>query len=215
MWRSIVSCADPRGVLPALLCVLLALCGAAAPCAEDPAAQFARGETAFNRGDLGEAIRLFREAAEQGHAPAQSRLAYVLDKAEENEEALAWYRKAAEQGDAQGQFGLGQMIAVGEGTGKDPATGLAWILRAAGQGLLPALVAGARLLEAGEPRTLRDPKAAFDLWRRAAAQGDHVAMNRIVAVYRNGELGQPVNEVEAKSWEAKLPVDPRAKKRRN
>lgn len=196
------------------LLMTLMLWGAAVVGAEDPAALLARGETAFNRGDLGEAIALFRDAALQGHAPAQSRLAFVLDRAEENEEALEWYRKAAAQGDAQGQLGLGQMIAIGEGTQRDPPAGLVWIRRAADQGLLPAIVAAARMLEDGQPATLRDPAAAYDYWRRAAQVGEHGAMRRLVSVYRNGELGQVVNEAEAKAWEAKLPVDPKAKPKR-
>lgn len=206
-----MSCIDWRRLLAAMLLCAWAALGW---CAESAVELMKRAEVAFNRGDLGDAIRLYREAAELGHAPAQSKLAYVLDKAEENEEAVAWYRKAAEQGDAAGQFGLGQMISIGEGAEKDPAAGLVWIRRAADQGLLPAIVAAARMLEEGEPKTLRDPKAAVDLWRRAAALGEHGAMRRLVAVYRNGELGQAVNETEARSWEAKLPPDPNAKRKR-
>lgn len=172
--------------------------------AEDPAALVARGDSAFNRGDLGEAIALFRDAAMQGHAPAQSRLAYVLDKAEENEEAVQWYRKAAEQGDAQGQFGLGQMISSGEGVERDTALGLTWIRRAADQGLLVAIVASARLFESAQLKSLRDEKAAYELWLRAANMGDHSAMMRVVAVLRQGELGQSVDEAQAKEWEGRL-----------
>lgn len=200
---------DLRRLLMTLMLWSAVLAGA-----EDPAALLARGEAAFNRGDLGEAITLFRDAAVQGHASAQSRLAFVLDRAEENEEALEWYRKAAAQGDAQGQLGLGQMIAIGEGTQRDPAAGLVWIRRAADQGLLPAIVAAARMLEEGQPATLRDPAAAYDYWRRAAQLGEHGAMRRLVSVYRNGELGKTVDEAEAKTWEAKLPVDPKAKPKR-
>lgn len=192
------------------------LCGAAALVsgAEAPEDLMKRADIAFNRGDLGDAIGLYRAAAELGHAPAQSKLAYVLDRAEENEEAVAWYRKAAEQGDATGQFGLGQMISVGDGVAKDPAAGLGWIRRAADQGMLSAIVAAARILDGGEPKSLRDPTAAFVYWRRAAEMGDHGAMRRLVAVYRNGELGQPANEAEAKTWEAKLPPDPNVKRKR-
>lgn len=191
---------------------LLLLCGSVWA-ADEMAEQLTRGELAFNRGDLGEAILIFRQSAQKGYAPAQSRLAYVLDKAEENEEALEWYRKAADQGDASGQFGLGQMLSLGEGAGRDPATGLQWMRRAAAQGYLPAIVATARVMEEGD-KSLRDPTAAFGMWAQAAGMGDHSAMRRLVNAYRNGELGQATDEAQAKSWEARLPPDPNARSRK-
>lgn len=186
-----------------VLGVCLAL-GAPCAAADDPAAILRRGEIAFNRGDLGEAIARYREAAMLGHAPAMVRLAYVLDRAEENQEALRWYRQAAELGDAQGQFGLGQMLSNGEGVEKDPVQGLMWIRRAADQGLLPAIVASARLLEEGKPPSVRDPALAFQMWQRAAELGEHGAMRRLVQIFRGAQLGQAADEVQAAAWEARL-----------
>lgn len=88
-------------------------------------------EKEFARGDLVASITLWRKAAQQGYAPAQVRLADILDKAEEDAEAAEWYRKAADQGNADGEFGLGQMYLKGEGVQKDLEQARTLILRAA------------------------------------------------------------------------------------
>ena len=88
-------------------------------------------EKEFARGDLMASMALWRKAAQQGYAPAQVRLADILDKSEEDEEAVAWYRKAATQGNAAGEYGLGQMYAKGEGVKQDLAQARSYTLRAA------------------------------------------------------------------------------------
>ena len=97
-------------------------------------------EKEFARGDLLAAIGLWSKAAQQGYAPAQVRLADILDKAEEDVEAADWYRKAAVQGNAAGEYGLGQMYLKGEGVKKDFEQAHSYILRAAGKDYLEAVV---------------------------------------------------------------------------
>ena len=66
-----------------------------------------------------EAARLFRLAAEQGHATAQSNLAilYFNGKGvpQDHAEAAYWSYLAAKQGYALAQYNLGTMYANGEG----------------------------------------------------------------------------------------------------
>ena len=68
--------------------------------------------------DSREAIRWFREAADQGHPDAQNSLgvAYSDGKGVErgDEEAVKWFRAAAVPGDADAAFNLGVMYG-GEG----------------------------------------------------------------------------------------------------
>lgn len=97
-------------------------------------------EKEFSRGDLVVSLRLWRNAAEQGYAPAQARMGDMLDKAEEDEDAVEWYRKAAAQGNSAGEDGLGQMYAKGEGVKKDLEQALTYILRATEKNYVPSLL---------------------------------------------------------------------------
>lgn len=94
----------------------------------------------YARGDLVASMGLWRKAAQQGYAPAQVWLGFILDKAEEDVEAVDWYRKAAVQGDAAGEVGLGQMYLKGEGVKKDIEQARLLISRAAEKGELDAMV---------------------------------------------------------------------------
>lgn len=109
-----------------------------------------QAEKEFARGDLIKAEELWRKAAKQGYAPAQLRLAYYLDKSEQNQEAVEWYRKAAEQGNAQGEYDLGTMYAAGEGVKKDINQARIWIERAALKDFLAAVSAMADAYKNGE-----------------------------------------------------------------
>lgn len=120
----------------------------------------ALAEQALRRGDLIAAMSLLRKAADEGHAPAQSRLADLLDAAEQDAEAVALYRKAAEQGEPAGQYGYGRMLARGEGVTRDVAQGLQWIRRAADARHAPALEALARAHRSGDLGLARDAAEA-------------------------------------------------------
>lgn len=139
-------------------CVLWALMAPWAAAA--PEQDSAEAEKEFDRGDLVVSMSLWRRAAEQGYAPAQSRLADVLDAAEEDEEAVAWYRKAAAQGYAAGEYGLGQMYAKGEGVKKDIEQARLYISRAAEQGYLLGLVAMMEAYRSGGLGLAKDAEKA-------------------------------------------------------
>lgn len=134
---------------------------------------------AYERGDVVDAIVRLRRAAEQGYPPAQVRLAYILDKSEQNTEALSWYRRAAEQGDPEGQYGLGQMYLTGEGGEKNLEQGRFWITRAAESGFAAAMRALVLNYERGGMGLPVDPEQALHWLRRAADQGDQWAVKRL------------------------------------
>ena len=81
----------------------MVLVGAFALCAD--------GAVAQEQDDDAEAVRLYRQAAEQGNADAQFNLGVMyLDGdgvPQDDAEAMRWFRQAAEQGNAQAQTNLG------------------------------------------------------------------------------------------------------------
>lgn len=121
-------------------------------------------EKEFARGDLVASMSLWRKAAEQGYAPAQVRLAAVLDKAEQDAEAVEWYRKAAAQGSAAGEYGLGTMYASGEGVKKDIEQARSFILRAAEKSYLPAIKKMMEIYKVGGLGLAADPVQA-KVWK--------------------------------------------------
>lgn len=107
------------------------------------AGDYEDGVAAINRGDYEAAHARFRQAAEHGHARAQSSLAAMhysgLGVPKDQEQAVYWYTKAAEQGHAGAQYNLGLMYAQGEGVPKDQEQALYWYNKAAEQGHAEAL----------------------------------------------------------------------------
>lgn len=182
-------------------CVIAAL-GSSARAAEAPKkSPIALGEEAYGRGDLAEAIRQFRLAAEAGNAPAQARLADILDKAELDEEAVVWFRKAAAQGDPGGLYGLGQMHAAGEGVPKSPELALRHWTEAAQRGHVLAVLALARTYEGGWAGIAADAGKSLGYWQKAADLGDRSAAERLANAYRKGELGVAVDPARAAEWD--------------
>jgi TPR repeat protein len=132
--------------------------------AGDAAAQYAMGERhAAGDGvaqDRATALRLFRQAAIQGHAPAQWRLGTIMSPT----------------GDA-ADYGLQP----------DSVAALRWLEAAAQQehGDAMTLVAYAYELGLG---TEVSPETAARWWRRLADGGDADAMHRLGTIARNGQL---------------------------
>ena len=96
-----------------------------------------------------EAVRYYREAAEQGHADAQNDLGYCYQHGrgvDKNEtEAVKWYRKVAEQGCASAQYNLGYCYEYGCGVDKNETEAVKWYRKAAEQGDVSAKMALKRL----------------------------------------------------------------------
>lgn len=171
-----------------------------------PEDDYRAGSKAFYGGDFVQAMALLRKPADAGHAPSQSLLGYILDKAELNDEAVVYYRKAAEQNDADGQFGLGSMYAAGEGVKRDLAEARKWITRAAEKGhagainvLAQAYINGALGIDESE----RNGAEALRWVRRAADSGHLPAVERLALAYRTGGYGLAINLEQAQALEAK------------
>ena len=184
--------------------LLLWQAGAAWAAPED---DFRAGSQAFHSGDVVHAMALLKKSADAGHAASQSLLAYILDKAEFNDEAVDYYRKAAAQGDAEGEFGLGSMYAAGEGVKRDPVEARKWITRAAERGhasaikvLTVAYIKG----ELGIDEAERGSAEALRWVRRAADSGDVPAMEQLVIAYRTGAYGLVVDLNQAEALAAKV-----------
>ena len=96
------------------------------------------GSRAHKKGDYAEALRLFRLAAEQGEADAQSWLGLMYSLGhgvtQSNVEACRWYRLAAEQGEPWAQYRLGTMYKEGYGVTQDDVEACRWYRLAAEQG---------------------------------------------------------------------------------
>ncbi len=177
-------------------------------------------EKAANRGDvsvkfllglgliLGKSVsnptwgaQLIREAAEQGHSGAQTRLGllYLEKTGAERDltQAIRWLQVAA-QDNAMAQYHLGCCYEDGTGVDKDPAEAAAWYRKAAAQGYDPALVRLARCYQAGLG-VEKDPAQAADLCRKTTGIGDAEAQYLLGQLYEAGE-GVERDLTEAVRW---------------
>ena len=139
----------------------------------------------FGRGvaqDYVEAARLYRLAAEQGHARARFFLGVMFYNgrgvAQDDGEAVRWYRLAAEQGDAKAQLFLGLGFNIGKGVKQDKAEAARWFRLAAEQGNADAQFLLGEMLLYGRG-VIQDRAEAARLYRLAAAQGNKRAQSRI------------------------------------
>jgi TPR repeat protein len=87
------------------------------------AADFQKGNVAYERGDYAAALKEWKPLAEQGHVDAQFNLGLFYMNGwgvpQDYKQALKWYRLAAEQGNANAQSNLGTMYANGAGVLQD------------------------------------------------------------------------------------------------
>lgn len=179
----------------------------AGPCQAGPAEEYNDGAKRYGDGDLIAAMPLLRKSADAGHAAAQAMLAEILDQSDSSAEAVDYFRKAALQGNADGQFGLGALLAAGQGAPKDAAEGRKWILLAAEQGHKLAIneLASAYIVGGLDiPDNARQSAEALR-WIRTAAENEYLqAMERLAAAYRNGEFGLAADVKTAAQWEGRI-----------
>ena len=162
---------------------------------------------AYRRADFSTAIPVLRKLADGGHAEAQAVLASILDASDSDEEAVAYYRKSAAAGNLDGIFGLGGMLANGEGVAKDIKEALALYFRAAERGHKPAISAVAQAYIRGElgiPEEQRKGPEALAWINRAADDGFVLAIETLEKAYRNGDYGLPVDLQKAEQFKKKL-----------
>lgn len=157
-----------------------------------PDDDYRAGLKSFQDGDVVGAMAPLRSAANAGYSKAQVLLAEILDRSEFDEDAVVLYRKAADQGDPDGMFGLGAMIAAGEGVKmKDPVEGRLWIQRAADKGQKQAISVMAQAYlksELGFSEADRMTPAALQ-WVILAAENNYLpAIDALIVAYSKGEL---------------------------
>ena len=87
------------------------------------------------QGEMDEVLIMWRIAADQENAGAQSNLGFMYDYGrgvkQDYGEAERWYRKAAEQGHAGAQCNLGVLFIEGRGVKQDFVEAMRWVLKAA------------------------------------------------------------------------------------
>jgi len=127
-----------RGVLILASIAVVVLLGAHAAAVAGEEEALAGAFAAYDAGDYGEAVTLWRRLADGGNALAMTALANVLVQGEgvarDPGHAAEWYRRAARLGDTVAQLNLGDMYARGLGVAKDPVEAYFWLGLAAGQG---------------------------------------------------------------------------------
>ena len=176
------------------------------PAGETPQQLVTKAEQAFDQSDIVNAMRYYRQAAESGYAPAQTRLAYLLDKSEENQEAVRWYQRAVAQGDAQAMHDLANLYAIGEGTEVNIDAAVRLFESSAQQNYTPAIRVLALAYENGQLGLRVDYEQARAWLETGMKQGDYWSTHRLARIYRNGELGVRVDSVKASELEQLLPA---------
>jgi len=154
-----------------------------------PDEDFQAGLKSFSNGDVVGAMAPLRASALAGNSQAQVLLAEILDRSEFDEEAVDLYRKAADQGNPDGMFGLGAMIAAGEGVKKDPMVARGWILKAAELGHKQAINVMAQAFLKGELGVTEAERGSTTalLCVKRAAENDHLpAIDALAAAYGAG-----------------------------
>ncbi len=153
-------------------------------------AGFAEGLAAAKKGDFVTAVRLYRLAADQGDASAQSNLGtmYVNGQGvtQDYKEAVRLYRLAADQGDDGAQYNLGLMYFKGQGVAQDDKEAARFYRLAADQGNARAQYNLGVMYFKGQGVT-QDYKEALRLYRLAADQGDASAQSNLGLMYFNGQ----------------------------
>ncbi len=149
-----------------------------------------------------EAVKYYRQAAEQGYADAQNNLGYCYYKgqgvAQDCREAVKWYRKAAEQGYATAQGWMGYCYEHGQGVQQDYREAVKWYRKAAEQGDADAQNSLGYCYAHGRG-VVQDYQEAVKWYRKAAEQGYAGAQNNLGYCYQDGQ-GVQQDQQEAVKW---------------
>jgi TPR repeat protein len=103
-----------------------------------PADANRQGDDAYERKDYAEAMRWYRQAADQGYALGQANVGFLYAKglgvSQDSAAAVHWYLLAAEQGQIEAQHNLALRYANGDGVKKDLAQARFWMEKSAAGG---------------------------------------------------------------------------------
>ena len=132
-------------------------------------------------------------------SPLARRSKWIHDK------TMKLFRVGAQRGSVKALSTYGFLLHF---RGSDTASkeqGALYIQAAAERGDSRSQYQMAKLYEAGYPPVIfKIADKAFDKYKAAAEQGHPVAIQRMVEIYTNGELGRDVDSDLAKRWEEKL-----------
>jgi len=189
-----------RRVASTLLVVLSGVSAAAAAPADD----HARGVQAYQRGDVVGAMRELGRAADAGHVPSQTMLAFILDRADFAADAVRLYRAAAERDDADGHAGLAGAYLTGRGIAKDEKAAWRHFSKAADLGHAAAIeqVADAHRLRR-MPEGMDSPEMARSALLRAAERGHLASIDALVQAHASGAYGLAPDAAQAERWRAR------------
>jgi len=143
------------------------------------------------------------KAANSGHSRAQFNLAQIITAERPTwagfKKALPWYEKAANAGLADAQYAMANIHAEAQGvTVNDDKKAREWLAKSAKNGFDSAQVEYGIWLSNGRGGS-RDEKSALNWFKRAAAQKNIVAQNRLARMYYYG-VGTKADIVKAGAW---------------
>ncbi len=151
---------------------------------------------------FGEAFRLYREAADSGHAGGMSNLGALYSTGRgvtrDPAEAVRFYRMAAEAGNATAMRNLAIMHASGSGIAQDYQEANRWYRKAADAGNAAAMGDLGISFETarGVPRDFTE---ALRWYRKAAEAGEPAGMRNLANMFINGN-GVAQDFSEANRW---------------
>ncbi len=169
----------------------------------DAQKSYEAGVVAYRNGNIVNALREFRSAAEAGHASAQVVVGFLYENGrggvpKDEVEAVRLYRLSADQGEPTGQTNLGAMFESGRGgLAKNEIEALRLYRLAADQGSAQAMANLGGIYANGLAGLAKDDVEAMRLNRLSADQGNASGQLNLGIMYANGRGGLAKNEVEA------------------
>jgi TPR repeat protein len=137
------------------------------------------GIQAYNRGEIGAAYKLLKQAADRGDSDAQVNLGYLYARGQgvpaNQQEALRLYLLSAGQGNPEGMNAVGFKYRYGTGVAVDLPRAVHWFCRAAVSGDPRGLNNLANMYDDGKGVD-RDLAEARRLWVQSADRGNPNAM---------------------------------------
>jgi len=180
------------------------------------ASEYAEGRN--GEGDLFEAAKWWRRAADGGSVVAMRMLGSMYDfgyveqpglgqqrkRSPNPEEALKWYRKAADEGDTEAMRFIGLAYTFGGGVEKNASEAIRWFQRAAVKGNTAAMVSLGSVYSRSIPYDFADVQADFRVaatwYEKAARSGDPGGMYDLADLLYEGRPGLPADKTRAVGW---------------
>jgi hypothetical protein len=165
---------------------------------------FELARVSLSNQDFAEAVRLYREAAEQGHAGAQFSLGVLTALGQgvtrDTEQAVRLYREAANRSDGRAQYTLGEKFDQGvPARTAEPSRTDLWLTRLARLGESTNPLAVGSDYHFGMDGLAADAAEAFSWYSKAAEQGHVMAWRRLGEMHATGR-GTSQDLVRAHMW---------------